>query len=258
MAFSQTKLPRKVVTYRDFKKFKNERFMDSLKLTLDSQYVDYTKNLQLFFELCWNEIEHHAPRQKKYNRGNKMLSKFIAEITYLRNTSLKISTVQMCITSQKSKKGIFCQPNEKNITGSRKFWQTVKSFLSEKNKSREKITLVKNVEIISDDVEVANTLNIYFLNAVKSLKIPKKILTDSLPQSLLSRHPTLNSILKYKNHPSMHVIKRVSQRFSNFIFHMLTKILFLKRLKRKLNLNKAVEDSDIPVQILKENADFFY
>ena len=35
---------------------------------------------------------------------------------------------------------------------------------------------------------------------------------------------------------------------------MLTKILFLKIIE-KLNLNKAVQDSDIPVKILKENGD---
>ena len=59
-----------------------------------------------------------------------------------------------------------------------------KLFLSEKNKSREKITLVKNEEIISDDVEVANTLNNYFFNVARNLKIPEKSLTDSLQQSL--------------------------------------------------------------------------
>ena len=64
------KLPPKVVTYRDFKKFGNERFMVFLKLTLNSQDVDYTKNPQLFFELCRNELEHHAPRKKKYIRRN--------------------------------------------------------------------------------------------------------------------------------------------------------------------------------------------
>ena len=63
-------LPPKVVTYRDFKKFENERFMDSLKLTWNSQDVDYTKNPQLLFELCRNELEYHAPRKKKYLRGN--------------------------------------------------------------------------------------------------------------------------------------------------------------------------------------------
>ena len=43
------KLPPKFVTYRDFKKFENEKFMHSLKLTLNSQDVDSTKNTQLFF-----------------------------------------------------------------------------------------------------------------------------------------------------------------------------------------------------------------
>ena len=50
-----------------------------------------------------------------------------------------------------------------------------------KNKSREKITLVKNEETISDDVEVANILNNYFSNVVKNLKIQENILTVSLP-----------------------------------------------------------------------------
>ena len=39
--------------------------MDSLKLTLNSEDVDYTKNPQQFFELCQNKLEHHAPRKKK-------------------------------------------------------------------------------------------------------------------------------------------------------------------------------------------------
>ena len=73
--------------------------MDSLKLILNSQYVDYTKYPQLFFELCRNKLDHHAPRKKKYIRGNnkvfmtKALSKSIMERTRLRNTFLKSPTV---------------------------------------------------------------------------------------------------------------------------------------------------------------------
>ena len=80
-------------------------------------------------------------------------------------------------------------------------------------------------------------------------------MTDSLLQSL-SRHLTLNAILKYKNHPRMHVIKIFSQRASSFYFSHIEKNTVFKEIK-KLNLNKAVQDSDIPLQILKENADFF-
>ena len=40
---------------------------------------------------------------------------------------------------------------------------------SEKNKSREKITLLKNEEIIPDEVGVANTLNTFFSNTINNL-----------------------------------------------------------------------------------------
>ena len=68
------KLPPKVVTYREFKKFEHEKLIDFLKLTLNSQDVDYTKNLQLFCELCRNELEHHAPRKKSTSVGTINLS----------------------------------------------------------------------------------------------------------------------------------------------------------------------------------------
>ena len=59
---------------------------------------------------------------------------------------------------RKEKKQYFAKLNEKNITDNRKFCQTVKPFLSEKNKSRKKTTLLKNEETMSDKVEEANTL----------------------------------------------------------------------------------------------------
>ena len=67
------KPPPKVLSYRDFKKFENERFMDSLYLALNSQNIDYTKNPELFFNICQNELNHQAPREKNYIRGNNKL-----------------------------------------------------------------------------------------------------------------------------------------------------------------------------------------
>ena len=158
----------------------------------------------------------------------------------------------MCINAKKSKKKIFCKPKRKEYqTGN--FGKL--SILFSLRKIKGKITLVKNEEIISDYAEVPNIISNYFLNIVKNLKIPEKFVTEKLPQSL-SRHPTLNVILKYKNDPSMHVIKRFSQRFSSFYFSHVDKNIVLKEIK-KLNLNKAVQDSDISVKILKENTDFF-
>ena len=59
------KLPTKVISYRNFKKFENKRFMDSLYLALNSQNIDYTKNPDLFF----NGLNHHAPPKKSASVG---------------------------------------------------------------------------------------------------------------------------------------------------------------------------------------------
>ena len=100
--------------------------MDSLKLTLNSQDINYPKNPQLFFELCRNELEDHASKKKKYLRGNnkpfmiKALSKSIMERTRLRKTFLKNPIIanklaykkqrNFCVSLlKKSKKEIFCK-----------------------------------------------------------------------------------------------------------------------------------------------------
>ena len=43
------KLLPKIISYRDYKSFENERFMDALILALNSRKIDYTKNPDVFF-----------------------------------------------------------------------------------------------------------------------------------------------------------------------------------------------------------------
>ena len=84
--------------------------MDSLKLTLNGQDVDYTKKPELFFELCRNDLEDHAPRKKIEIRGNnkpfmtKTLSKSNTDRTRLRNNFLKNPTVanRLAYTKQRN------------------------------------------------------------------------------------------------------------------------------------------------------------
>ena len=85
-------------------------------------------------------------------------------------------------------------------------------------------------------MEVANTLNNFFSNIIKNLKLPEYYVEDKLSHSL-SRHPTLKAILKYKNHPSIKIIKSFSTRFSSFYFSQVDKNTVLKEI-RKLNMNK--------------------
>ena len=60
----------KVTSHRGIKKFENERFLNSLYLPLNIQNIVYNKNLDFFFNICQNELNHHPPRKEKYVRGN--------------------------------------------------------------------------------------------------------------------------------------------------------------------------------------------
>ena len=90
---------------------------------------------------------------------------------------------------------------------------------------------------------------------MKNLKIPEYQVENDL-HSRLSSHPALQAIMKYRNHPSINVIRHFSQRYSSFYFSQAEKNTVLKEIKR-LSSKKAIHETDIPVKILKENADFF-
>ena len=79
------------------------------------------------------------------------------------------------------------------------------------------------------------------------MKIPKYEIRNTLYQRKNENSPTLKAILKNKNYLSVdnHL------HFSCFDTNAILKGI------RKLNINKAAQDADIPVKILKGNAEFF-
>ena len=78
---------------------------------------------------------------------------------------------------------------------------------SDKFKSNEKIKLVENKKIINENKDNAELLNSFFANVVKNVKIPKFSDSTSLAEKV--PYPIFTVILKYKNHPSLIVIKNV-------------------------------------------------
>ena len=91
---------------------------------------------------------------------------------------------------------------------------------------------------------VAHILHI-FSNKLNSCYLLLLILLLSL--SLLLLLLLLLLILLYKGHPSIRGIKTFSQRFSSFYFSPIDKNTVLKEI-RKLNFNKAAQDTNIPVK----------
>ena len=111
---------------------------------------------------------------------------------------------------------------------------------------KEKNLLVENDEIISEDSKIAESLNSFFSNIVKNLKIPGyRPHNDSLFENVSD--PILQVILKYRNHPSILPIGEVCKNRSNkqplFSFSETTRDEILKAIL-SLDTTKACQDTD--------------
>ena len=164
MTFQKFK-PR-IINYRDYKFFDNVSYRDKLLQEISNSYLKFNDNgFSGFFDICRTTLDQHAPRKKKYARGNHMpfikktLSKEIMKRSKLRNKFLKDRTEEnrnryasqrSCCVSllKKTKKEYFGNLNEKSVCNNKAFWKTVKPFLLDKITSKEQITLVENKEII--------------------------------------------------------------------------------------------------------------
>ena len=62
-------------------------------------------------------------------------------------------------------------PKIKQLTDNKTVWQKMKAFLSDKNKATEKITLVSDDKIFSDDLEIAEKFSEFFKNTVNNLNL---------------------------------------------------------------------------------------
>ena len=73
---------------------------------------------------------------------------------------------------RKTKTQYYRNLDEKNVTDNKEFWKTVE-ILSDKITSKEKITLIEENEIVSNDERTVQVLNTLFSNIVGSLNIPE-------------------------------------------------------------------------------------
>ena len=113
-------------------------------------------------------------------------------------------------------------------------------------------------KVISHDREIAETFNYFFVNIVPSLKTSPKenYETDEgndNESNLIGNESTLNYINKFKNHPSMKVIKSREKEEQTFTFNCVFYEEILNEI-RELQ-NGTIQQNDIPTKILKENSE---
>ena len=163
------KLPPGIISYRDFSNYHNANFINSLtEILFEGENTEsFVKDPDCFYKVCTEVLNQHAPRKKKYVRGNnkrfmnKALSKAIMQRTKLRNKFLK----------DPSAENKFSYNKQRNWCVSLLRKEKKKYFTNFETKSREKFTLIENENLVSDDAEVANCLNNFFSNIVKNVEV---------------------------------------------------------------------------------------
>ena len=56
-----------------------------------------------------------------------------------------------------------------DIRDNKTFWRTIKPYFNEKGSGSDKIALSRNESVLTNEKEIANTMNNYFINITKHL-----------------------------------------------------------------------------------------
>ena len=250
--------------YRSFKKFDSNKVANDLLDTMSAvnQYDQFESSLL-------NTLNTHAPIKTKKLRSNtkpftnQILRKAISVRSKLKNIANKTGLDSdlekykkqrnyVVSLNRKTQKAFFKDLNPNNIQTSKSFFQTFKPYFSKKYTCSEKLLLIENNKIISDDKDIATHFNNYFANITGSLGIIEWPITT---QTQTTTDPILNKIYKYIDHPSIQTINSQYCSIDKFSFREISK----KEIKSEIeNLDTSKSSSgDIPIRFIKDYLPFY-
>ena len=123
-----------------------------------------------------------------------------------------------------------------------------------KRTNHDKIILEEDDEIIAENKQISVSLNNFLADAIINLNIPQY--EDPTSNTNGGDDPASRAREKYKNYPSIKLIKTNSEDNVSFRFQEIQAIEIEKELKN-LDCSKASQDSDIPTKIINDNIDIF-
>ena len=104
---------------------------------------------------------------------------------------------------KKEKKKHYRSSKINKVTYNKAFWKAINPFLSDKGTHINKITLLDNNKVISDDKQLCKTFSTFFREVVNTVGV-----SDSFNISNYSHsNPVYNVIRNYKNHSSVKKIR---------------------------------------------------
>ena len=266
-----TKLPPKYIYYREYKKFNENNFLRELdRNLLNGNMFDgntYSKLTRIFA----STLQKHAPLKMKMIRGNhglfmnKELSKLIMTKSRLRNKYLKWPSRENFLNfrkvknkcnnlSKKVKKDHLNKVTQKGFASNKDFWNTVKPFLTNKcGINHDKIIIENNQKLITDEKEIAEVFNDFYINIIERTSGNAPVSTGS-PENPNNDRLTVSSIIdKYKDHSSVLEIRKRNTNLGNFTLPK-AEVQEVNTIIKSLNSKKATGPDGIPIKIVKLSA----
>ena len=106
----------------------------------------------------------------------------------------------------KAKRDYFKSIQSKSIENDKQFWKTVKPLFTNKNPMSEKITLIDDGKIVSNDVEMAECFNTYFAKITNTFEIdpifrvvPDQLPTEQMVMRALDKYKFINVFVLLRN-----------------------------------------------------------
>ena len=260
------KIKPSTISYRCYKHFDQPSFKTELNLHLQSSDTNNMKYDE-FKSIFMRVLNKHAPMKSKTIRGNnapfmnKTLSKSFMERSRLKNRYNKFPTEEnyaifkkqrnYCVSLLKKTKKDYYNNLDINIfKDNKKFWKSIRPFISDKQKIFQKdFILVENEEVTSSAKEVAEKMNNFFVDVIESLDI-EPFVEESINESN-SEDSIENIVMKYSQHPSILKIKDYVMIEDPFSFKNITSHDFENQIKT-LDPKKATVENDIPTRMLIE------
>ena len=261
------KLKPKVIMYRNYKNYISEEFRHDFQTQFNSP--NNKPSYETFENIFLSVLNKYAPVKRKYLRGNhqpfmnKELSKAIMKRSRLRNIYIKHRSLSnrenyvrqrnFCTNLlRRTKRDYYSNLDINNITDNKKFWSSIKPCFTDKINTNEQITLVEKNKILTDDSEIAETMNNFFINVVEMLEIPEN--NNILMDTRGINDPVTKAIVKYSIHPSIIKINE-SHKKNNTLLLYHTTVNTIKDRILDIDIKKSSSQESIPSKLLKENYD---
>ena len=188
MKSSSFKGPQKKKIYRSYKSFSIDTLNDTLKINLDN--IKDNNRYDVFEKIFLEILDKQEPLKTKILRpkNNPFVSKKLRKNIML-PSKLKYSfnkhrsyknwckykrQCNFCVNLLRRTKWNFVENvNEKIIPDNRIFWKEIKPYFNDTGCLSSKITFVERDKIIHKNKEIAKTINRYFVNITKTLRLKR-------------------------------------------------------------------------------------